>query len=141
MMEETHIINQVKEECCYMSLDVYKDLDTCRQPYHANNVVQEYVLPDYIHTMRGHVRPKQARQSSTLKSDPSSEQILTMNNERFMIPELLMHPSDIGIQQAGIPEAITQSINACDAELHGLLYANIILVGGNTNIPGYRERM
>lgn len=137
MMEETHIINQVKEECCYVSLDVYKDLDTCRQPYHANTVVQEYVLPDYINTMRGHVRPKQGRQSST----SSSEQILTMNNERFMIPEILMHPSDIGIQQAGIPEAITQSVSACDVELHGLLYANIILVGGNANIPGYRERM
>lgn len=30
-----------------------------------------------------------------------------------MIPEILMHPSDIGIQQAGIPEAIIQSINEC----------------------------
>lgn len=66
--------------------------------------------------MRGHVRPKQGRQMATsrLASDRSSEQILTMNNERFMIPEILMHPSDIGIQQAGIPEAIIQSISECD---------------------------
>lgn len=31
-----------------------------------------------------------------------------------MIPEILMSPSDIGIDQAGIPEAITQSVLACD---------------------------
>ena len=24
-----------------------------------------------------------------------------MNNERFMVPEVLFHPSDIGMQQAG----------------------------------------
>lgn len=37
-----------------------------------------------------------------------------MNNERFMVTEVLMHPSDIGLDQAGIPEAIVQSVNACD---------------------------
>lgn len=30
MMEETYIINQVKEECCYVSKNVYDDLDICR---------------------------------------------------------------------------------------------------------------
>ena len=29
-----------------------------------------------------------------------------MNNERFMVPEVLFNPSDIGLQQMGIPEAI-----------------------------------
>lgn len=83
-----------------------------RLPYQKNTIVQEYVLPDYINRMRGYVRPKQAQQQ--VPADKSAEQILTMNNERFMIPEILMHPSDIGIQQAGIPEVITQSVNACD---------------------------
>ncbi|KAI9321391.1 actin-related protein Arp6 [Dichotomocladium elegans] len=141
MMEETHIINEVKEECCYVSDDIYKDLNICRKPYQENSIIQEYVLPDYTSTMRGHVRPKQGLKSTTSRNGPSSEQILTMNNERFMIPEILMHPSDIGIPQAGIPEAITQSINACDPDIHGLLYANIVLVGGNAKFPGYRERL
>ncbi|EIE78383.1 hypothetical protein RO3G_03087 [Rhizopus delemar RA 99-880] len=52
-----------------------------------------------------------------------------------------MRPSDIGLDQAGIAEAIVQGVNACDSVIHGLLYANIILVGGNANIPGYLDRM
>lgn len=30
MMEETYIINDVKEKCCFISQDVYKDLDICK---------------------------------------------------------------------------------------------------------------
>ena len=30
-----------------------------------------------------------------------TEQVLTVNNERFMVPEALFHPSDIGMNQAG----------------------------------------
>ena len=33
----------------------------------------------------------------------SKEQCLRLSNERFAIPELLFHPSDIGINQMGIP--------------------------------------
>ena len=31
-----------------------------------------------------------------------------LNNERFMVPELLFHPADIGLQQSGIVEAVVQ---------------------------------
>ncbi len=30
MMEETHIMNEVKEACCFVSEDFSKDLETCR---------------------------------------------------------------------------------------------------------------
>ncbi|KAI8090104.1 actin-like protein ARP6 [Gilbertella persicaria] len=134
MMEETYIINDVKEKCCFMSHNVYDDLDICKKQRLKNTIVQEYVLPDFIHHATGHIRTG---------NSPTGEQqqILAMNNERFMIPEILMHPSDIGLEQAGIPEAITQSVSACDSEIHGLLYANIVLIGGNANIPGYKERI
>ena len=133
MMEETSIINQVKEECCYVSQDVYGDLNICKKPYQQNTIIQEYVLPDYINTSRGHIRPKQeksSRQSAAAgggarrdqKRQEDAEQILTMNNERFMIPEILMHPSDIGIQQAGLSEAITQSVNACEPGIYMHVY-------------------
>ncbi|KAI7898543.1 actin-like protein ARP6 [Cokeromyces recurvatus] len=133
MMEETYIINDVKEKSCFISKDVYKDLDICRKQGIKNSIIQEYVLPDFVNTTEGHIRP--------YGSTSSDQQVLLMNNERFMIPEILMHPSDIGIDQAGIPEAITQSVLACDSSIHGLLYANIVLVGGNANIPGYMERI
>lgn len=66
------------------------------------------MLPDFTNNTTGHVRATGA------VKDGGAEQILMMNNERFMIPEILMHPSDIGLDQAGIPEAITQSVLSCD---------------------------
>lgn len=48
-------------------------------------------------------------------SEPNQdEQVLTMNNERFTVPEILFNPSDIGMDQAGIPEAIVDAISSCD---------------------------
>jgi actin-related protein 6 len=64
-----------------------------------------------------------------------------MTNERISIPELLFHPSDIGLNQGGIIESIIQSVSACDSTLHGLLYENIICVGGNTLFTNFIERM
>lgn len=40
----------------------------------------------------------------------TGEQILRLTHERFAVPEILFHPSDIGIQEMGIPEAIVDSI-------------------------------
>lgn len=42
----------------------------------------------------------------------TGEQILRLANERFAVPEMLFHPSDIGIQEMGIPEAIVHSIQS-----------------------------
>ncbi|KAI8991097.1 actin-like protein ARP6 [Mycotypha africana] len=139
MMEETHIINEAKEKCCFVSMDVYKDLEICKKPFRQNSVIQEYVLPDFIHTTAGQIRHPSSNENQRQQS--KDQQILMMNNERFMIPEILMRPSDIGIDQAGIPEAIVQSVSATDSSMHGLFYANIILVGGNANFPGYKERI
>lgn len=41
----------------------------------------------------------------------TGEQILRLTNERFAVPEMLFHPSDIGIQEIGIPEAVVDSIS------------------------------
>jgi actin-related protein 6 len=75
------------------------------------------------------------------KPPTEAEQILSMNNERITVPELLFHPSDIGIPQAGVAEAIVQSIQSCHPDLHGMLYSNIIITGGNTLFPNYKERL
>ena len=67
-----------------------------------------------------------------------------MNNERFTVPEILFHPSDIGMNQAGLPEAIIQSVeqsNCFDDEEKQLLYDSVVLTGGNSLLKNYRQRM
>lgn len=78
-----------------------------RKHYSENTIIQEYVLPDFLNNNQGRVR--------SIREGDRNEQVLLMNNERFMIPEILMRPSDIGLDQAGIAEAIVQGVNACDS--------------------------
>jgi len=39
-------------------------------------------------------------------------QIIRMNNERFSVPELLFHPSDVGVHEMGIAEALINSVQS-----------------------------
>lgn len=64
-----------------------------------------------------------------------------MNNERFSVPELLFHPSDIGIQQMGISEAIVHVIEKFPTEVQCHLYNNILLIGGSSVLPSFKERV
>lgn len=71
------------------------------------------MLPDFVHSSTGYIKGTKEDPSVAASNVPSEEQILPMNNERFTVPELLMRPGDIGIDQAGISEAIRQSVQAC----------------------------
>lgn len=134
MMDETFIINDVKESSCYVSLDFKQDLETCRVEPKANPIVQDYILPNLSANRRGHIR---------MPDDivTESDQILIMNNERFAVPEILFRPDDIGLDQSGLSATIALSISLLPQELQGLFWANIGLIGGNTKFPGFRERL
>ncbi|KAM3589355.1 Actin-related protein 6 [Umbelopsis sp. WA50703] len=106
-----------------------------------NSIIQEYVLPDFTKRNKGYILSRDEKENLTSRKADGTDQILTMNNERFMIPEILFNPSDIGMNQAGIPEAIFQSVEACDPDSQGLLYANVVIVGGNANLPGFKQRV
>ncbi len=64
-----------------------------------------------------------------------------MSELMIRVPEILFSPSDIDINESGIPEAIVESINKCPTPFHSLLFENIHLVGGNARIPNFKERM
>lgn len=49
-------------------------------------------------------------------------------------------PSDIGLQQAGLPEVVVQAANACPTGLAPLLYAQVVLTGGCVSLPGFVAR-
>ena len=68
-------------------------------------------------------------------------QVLALNNERFMVPEVLFQPSDIGLQQIGLPRAIVEAVEATPPDLHPLLYSNVLCTGGCATCPGFQERL
>ncbi|KAI0029849.1 actin-related protein Arp6 [Vararia minispora EC-137] len=134
MMDETHVMNDVKESCCYVSQDFATDLETCRRNTRVNAIVREYILPDFSLNKRGRVR-----KPGEMLLD--SHQILYMGNERFSIPEVLFHPSYLGLQQAGLAAAVAQSIALLPEELQDMFWANIGLVGGSVKFPGFAQRL
>lgn len=88
-------------------------------------------------------RLKQMREEERKRREQESleRQALAMSVERFAIPEVLFRPSDIGLDCGGIVEAIAESIDACDKIYRAAMYNNVLLVGGNAKIPGFRERV
>ncbi|KAH7885477.1 actin family [Phlebopus sp. FC_14] len=134
MMDETYIMNRVKEACCYVSTQFLADLEICRSRPKKNSIVLEYLLPDYSINRGGQIKRPEYELSPT-------DQVLLMESERFTIPELLFRPDDIGLKQSGLAGTIAASIASLPEELQGMFWANIGLIGGNTKFPGLRERL
>ena len=92
MMKETYLMEHIKDELCFVSHNVEKDLKASKSkksPFRT-----EWFLPDGVTSKWGHIRdPSQPR-------DPS-DPILVVNNERFMVPEALFHPSGMILRVRG----------------------------------------
>lgn len=67
--------------------------------------------------------------------------MLRLNNERFTVPELLFHPSDIGLQQMGVVEAIYDAVWSCPEETRPHLLRNVLLTGGCALFPGFCQKV
>ncbi|KAJ7466005.1 actin-related protein Arp6 [Mycena latifolia] len=134
MIDETYIMNHVKETCCFVSQDFRADLETCRSNPKSNPIVQEYVLPDLTKSKAGRIR-----RPDDIPLD--TDQVLSMANERFTVPEIIFRPDDIGLERTGLAGTIAASIALLPEDLQGMFYANIALVGGNTKFPGFRRRL
>ncbi|KAK3564712.1 hypothetical protein QTP86_024889, partial [Hemibagrus guttatus] len=139
VMDETYVINQVKEDVCYVSQDFYKDMQIAQLKGEENLVMRDYVLPDFSSIKKGFCKPRE--EMNFTGKYKTGEQILRLTNERFAVPEMVFHPSDIGIQEMGIPEAIVNSIIKMPEEMQPHFFKNIILTGGNTLFPGFRDRV
>lgn len=55
-MDETYVMNQVKEDACFVSQDFMKDIEIAKKKGKANTIVREYVLPDFTSIRRGYLR-------------------------------------------------------------------------------------
>ncbi|GJJ13484.1 hypothetical protein Clacol_007738 [Clathrus columnatus] len=147
MLDQTYIVNDIKEKCCFVTSSFKDDLETCRIP--GNNTTLQYVLPDVSRNRHGYIRDRSttnplpgSNRNPMESSDPSDlEQILYMSNERFTVPELIFNPSDIGLSQAGLHHTIADSIASLPEDIQGMFWANIGLIGGNMCFPNFENRL
>ena len=146
MMDEFKLMDQVKEELCYVSPNFSRDLREARaekdrrreggEPmtdYSGGKLKKNFTLPDFSQIMRGYVKADD-------EEVEAGEQILGLDTERFSVPEVLFHPSDVGMAQAGIAEATWQSLQELNQVEMGLASSNLILTGGNMCLPQIQSR-
>lgn len=144
-------MGEIKEDVCYVSQSFDSDLESAWKggrydPRQVDSsIVVDYVLPDYETIKRGFARPHdptiRQRMRTLGPAGGPKEHIVTIGNERFVVPELLFTPSNIGMQQEGIVGTVLQSIHALPKGLWQALLANIVVVGGTSKTPGFVERL
>lgn len=132
VMDETYVVNQVKEDSCFVSQQFFKDMEKTKLPLNKNPIVKDYVLPDFTTIRRGYL---------TDVGTVGDQQTLRLNNERFAVPEILFHPSDVGINQMGVSEAIMDCLTNCPEAAWPHLLNNIILTGGSVKFPGFKDKV
>ncbi|KAL8149742.1 actin-related protein 6 [Apium graveolens] len=168
VMDESFLMDHVKEKLCFVSLDVERDLVIARKRGYDNLFKCTYVLPDGVTYTKGFVKdPAEADRYLTLydgatgkhtermetdeqeheeKLENKNKIDLTKNefsltNERFLVPEMIFRPADLGMNQAGLAECIVRAVNSCHPYLQPVLYESIILTGGSTLFPRFAERL
>lgn len=141
MMEETFLINSIKERTCFVATDFEAELAKCkrykmapsRAERDANPYLINYALPESPGDI-GHIIKKAEDANTT--SGSGAAQTLRLSNERFSVPELLFSPHHVGLDQAGLAETVANCLNRVPVELQSLFAANIVLVGGSAKFPG-----
>ncbi|ETV76003.1 hypothetical protein H257_09954 [Aphanomyces astaci] len=150
MMDSFDLINDVKEAVCRCSLEFDKDMKAYATssgpstttstttasitPTHPTPLVQQWALPDFVHSYQG----KLVTPTTDL---PPHVQVLRVGVECFAVPEVLFHPSDIGIDQEGIAGGIADAIAACPPFVQGLMYQHIVVTGGSSKFPHFIDRL
>ncbi|KAF5749625.1 hypothetical protein HS088_TW04G01595 [Tripterygium wilfordii] len=62
------------------------------------------------------------KSSERQKTDLTNNQEFDLTNERFLVPEMIFQPADLGMNEAGLAECIVPAINSCHPFLHPVLY-------------------
>jgi actin-related protein 6 len=151
MRNETYIVNQLKEAACFVSTDFHNDLEKTwrgtkgerRQDYLTGaGIAKDYSLPDFHTRFEGVLSDHDpSRQAKARRGMVQDEDVLTLRNERFAVPELLFNPSDMGMRQPGLADVIHESLSVLPIGLWPGLLANIVVVGGNALFDGLVQRL
>jgi len=109
------VIRKIKEDLCYVSMDYKTDINACDTEEWKKANEKAYTLPD--------------------------GNILMVGKARFLAPEAIFQPKNIGLDYPGVHKLIADAIALCDLDVRKPLWENVILSGGNTMFPNYPERL
>jgi actin-related protein 6 len=154
MMEEAYLLNEIKEAVSYVAPSAQQYARDLERTWKGRlgdrreldpSIVVDYVLPDYENSIHGYARPhdpaKQRMRRGLQPVQGPREDVLPLGNERFAVPELLFNPTDIGIQESGVPGAVMEALSVLPEALRVGLLANVVVVGGNALIEGFMGRL
>jgi actin beta/gamma 1 len=106
-------IRDLKEQMCSVSLNYGFDMQQVEDPLSVED--RSYELP--------------------------TGQIIQVNHkQRFKSTEIIFNPSIMNVPRDGVVNMAYRSIEMCDSDLKINLYNNIVLAGGSTLMPGFKER-
>lgn len=129
VMDETILVNSIKENCLFMSPNAYFESFQSR-----SKTAKEYVLPDFNTSFQGYLRkPGQVL--------PAESQTIVLQDELFAVPETFFHPEIASLLNSGIVETILESISMLPEAIRPLMVGNIVITGGNFNIPNFASRL
>ncbi len=74
MMDETYLVEHIKDELCFVSQDVRADLATARQPGLKSPHRREYLLPDGVTSTWGRVRTAEEVAQRVALGQPKAQQ-------------------------------------------------------------------
>lgn len=110
--KEKRILIEIKENNCYIATDFEDEINLAKD---ISKIQKEHIAPDGNKIIFG--------------------------TERFTAPECLFNPSIMGKELPSLHEALYEAINQSDIHYRKELFNNIILSGGNTLLPGLKERL
>ncbi|SCV04357.1 LAMI_0H15478g1_1 [Lachancea mirantina] len=129
VMDETLLVNNIKQHCIFVSPVSYFDSFQNRL-----RTSKEYVLPDFHTSFQGYLRKRG-------QELPENSQTITLQDELFSVPETFFHPEVASLTNPGLIETILESISMVPETIRPLMVGNIALIGGNFNIPNFPERL
>ncbi|KAH3767729.1 actin subfamily protein [Pelomyxa schiedti] len=67
--------------------------------------------------------------------------VITVGQERFLCPEVLFKPNDIGLDVPGLHASLCDCVSRCPIDYRKELLSHIVLIGGSTLFQGFEERL
>ena len=157
LSQETKIVNDMKEDISFVSLDFKGDLEKTWKSNTKSTLADaqgglgngdlriEYVLPDGLNVNRGFARPfdpsTDAIKRRKIAASHGDEAVIVLGNERFSVPEVMFSPADIGSKQPGLADCIVQSLSKLPPLIQATMLANTLVIGGNAKMTGFVERL